>query len=154
MNIFFEILIRIASYGPQIDQSHSENRLSHIRRWFILVHYCAYTVSQTTVNTCFSSSLSSFTFFTRLPITYVCRRKQTKQGCHWEDCNTISRFVDSVTVMTFQKTYLQSLSSWETFLGKTRNKTIGIVSWQGSPEETARLMKPGLPSHKEISPKK
>ena len=28
---------------------------------------------------------------------------------------------------------------------------IGIVSWRGSPEETRRLMKPGLPSHKEIS---
>ena len=30
MSIFFEILVRIASYGPQIDQSHGENRLSHI----------------------------------------------------------------------------------------------------------------------------
>ena len=28
---------------------------------------------------------------------------------------------------------------------------ITIVSWQGSPEETRRLVKPGLPSHKEIS---
>ena len=28
---------------------------------------------------------------------------------------------------------------------------IRIVSWQGSPEETRRLIKPGLPSHKEIS---
>ena len=28
---------------------------------------------------------------------------------------------------------------------------IRIVSWQGSPEETRRPMKPGLPSHKEIS---
>ena len=28
---------------------------------------------------------------------------------------------------------------------------IKILSWQGSPEETKRLMKPGLPSHKEIS---
>ena len=26
-----------------------------------------------------------------------------------------------------------------------------VVSWQGSPKETRRLMKPGLPSHKEIS---
>ena len=26
-----------------------------------------------------------------------------------------------------------------------------MVSWQGSPEETRRLMKPGLPSHKEVS---
>ena len=45
MSIFFEILVRIASYGPQIDQSHSENRLSHIIRsfmhhchWFCLLH--------------------------------------------------------------------------------------------------------------------
>ena len=30
MSIFFEILVRIASYGPQIDQSHGKNRLSHI----------------------------------------------------------------------------------------------------------------------------
>ena len=30
MSIFFEIMVRIASYGPQIDQSHDENRLSHI----------------------------------------------------------------------------------------------------------------------------
>ena len=30
MSIFFEILVRIASYGPQIDQPYGENRLSHI----------------------------------------------------------------------------------------------------------------------------
>ena len=30
MSIFFEILVRIASYGPQIEQSRGENRLSHI----------------------------------------------------------------------------------------------------------------------------
>ena len=30
MNIFFEILVRIAGYGPKIDQSHGENRLGHI----------------------------------------------------------------------------------------------------------------------------
>ena len=30
MSFFFEILVRIASYGPQIDQSYGENRLSHI----------------------------------------------------------------------------------------------------------------------------
>ena len=30
MSIFLEILVRRASYGPQIDQSHGENRLSHI----------------------------------------------------------------------------------------------------------------------------
>ena len=35
MSIFFEILVRIASYGPQIDQSHGENRLSHIIRYCI-----------------------------------------------------------------------------------------------------------------------
>ena len=29
MSIFFEILVRIANYGPQIDQSRGENRLSH-----------------------------------------------------------------------------------------------------------------------------
>ena len=28
MSIFFEILVRIASYGPQIEQSRGENRLS------------------------------------------------------------------------------------------------------------------------------
>ena len=28
---------------------------------------------------------------------------------------------------------------------------IRIVSWQGSPEETKRIIKPGLPSHKKIS---
>ena len=38
------------------------------------------------------------------------------------------------------------LSSVQFYLAKIR-----IVSWQGSPEETRRLMKPGLPSHKEIS---
>ena len=30
MSIFFKILVRIAIYGPQIDQSHGKNRLSHI----------------------------------------------------------------------------------------------------------------------------
>ena len=30
MSIFFEILVRIESYGTKIDQSHGENRLSHI----------------------------------------------------------------------------------------------------------------------------
>ena len=30
MCIFIEILVRVASYGPQIDQSYGENRLSHI----------------------------------------------------------------------------------------------------------------------------
>ena len=36
MSIFFEILVRIASYGPQIDQSRGENRLSHIIIWIML----------------------------------------------------------------------------------------------------------------------
>ena len=31
MSIFFEILDRIASYGPQIDQSHGEKSLIHIK---------------------------------------------------------------------------------------------------------------------------
>ena len=35
MNSFFKILDRIASYGPQIDQSHGKNRLSHIIRAII-----------------------------------------------------------------------------------------------------------------------
>ena len=35
MSIFFKILVRIAIYGPQIDQSHGENRLSHITIWVI-----------------------------------------------------------------------------------------------------------------------
>ena len=30
MSIFFEILVRVAGYGPQIDKSHGENRLSHM----------------------------------------------------------------------------------------------------------------------------
>ena len=30
MSIFFEILLRITSYGPKIGQSHGENRLRHI----------------------------------------------------------------------------------------------------------------------------
>ena len=30
MSIFFEILVRIARYGPQIYQSHGDNRLSRI----------------------------------------------------------------------------------------------------------------------------
>ena len=36
MRIFFDILVRIASYGPQIDQLHGENRLSHITMLLIL----------------------------------------------------------------------------------------------------------------------
>ena len=45
-------------------------------------------------------------------------------------------------------------SSDQFYLAKINYNTrihIRIVSWQGSPEETRRLMKPGLPSHKEIS---
>ena len=30
ISIFFEILVRIAIYGSQIDQSHGDNRLSHM----------------------------------------------------------------------------------------------------------------------------
>ena len=45
-------------------------------------------------------------------------------------------------------------SSVQFYLAKINYNTriqIKIVSWQGSPEETRRLMNPGLPSHKEIS---
>ena len=34
MSILFNVLLRIASYGPPIDQSHGENRLSHIILYF------------------------------------------------------------------------------------------------------------------------
>ena len=34
---------------------------------------------------------------------------------------------------------------------KKKRIHVGIVSSQGSPEETRRFMKPGLPSHKEVS---
>ena len=37
MSIFFEILVRKASYGPQIDQPQGENRLSHIINIHILL---------------------------------------------------------------------------------------------------------------------
>ena len=30
MSIYFKMLVRIASYRPQIDQSHGKNRLGHI----------------------------------------------------------------------------------------------------------------------------
>ena len=30
MSIFFEILVRIGSFGPRIDQSHGEKRLSRL----------------------------------------------------------------------------------------------------------------------------
>ena len=36
MSIFFEVLVRIASYGPQIEQSHGENKFSHIINLHIL----------------------------------------------------------------------------------------------------------------------
>ena len=42
MSIFFEILVSIASYGPQIDQSYGENRLNHIINTsfdFVLQHF-------------------------------------------------------------------------------------------------------------------
>ena len=35
MSISLKILVRIASYGPQIDQSQGENRLSHIIRYIL-----------------------------------------------------------------------------------------------------------------------
>ena len=49
---------------------------------------------------------------------------------------------------------LFQFSSVQFYLAKVNYSArihIRIVSWQGSPEETKRLMKPGLPSHKEIS---
>ena len=36
MSFFFEIWVRIASDGPQIDQLHGENRLSHIIIFIII----------------------------------------------------------------------------------------------------------------------
>ena len=36
MSILFQVLVRIASYGQQIDQSHGENRLSHVINLFYL----------------------------------------------------------------------------------------------------------------------
>jgi len=41
MSIFFEILVRIASYGSKIDQSHGENRLSHI---IIIIYQYFHTI--------------------------------------------------------------------------------------------------------------
>ena len=41
MSIFLEILYRIASYGPRIDQSHSENRLNHIINLFTACSSCS-----------------------------------------------------------------------------------------------------------------
>ena len=41
MSIFLEILVRIASYGPRIDQSHGENRLSHIINLFTACSSCS-----------------------------------------------------------------------------------------------------------------
>ena len=40
MCIFIEILVRVASYGRQIDQPHGENRLSHI-----IIQFNIYTLS-------------------------------------------------------------------------------------------------------------
>ena len=34
MGIFFEIWVRITSYGTQIDQLHGENRLSHLIMYY------------------------------------------------------------------------------------------------------------------------
>ena len=53
----------------------------------------------------------------------------------------------------FSSDFMQ-FSSVHFYLVKIWDNTgipIGIASWQGSPEETRRLIKPGLPSHKEIS---
>ena len=47
-----------------------------------------------------------------------------------------------------------NFSSVQFYLAKVNYNAkihIRIVSWQGSPEETRRLIKPGLSSHKEIS---
>ena len=47
-----------------------------------------------------------------------------------------------------------NFSSVQFYLAKVNYNAkihIRIVSWQESPEETRRLIKPGLPSHKEIS---
>ena len=44
MSFLFEILVRIAGYGPQIDQSHGENRLSHIVI-IIIISMLFYTTS-------------------------------------------------------------------------------------------------------------
>ena len=41
MSIFLEILGRITSYGPRIDQSHGENRLSHIINLFTACSSCS-----------------------------------------------------------------------------------------------------------------
>ena len=44
-------MVRIASYGPQIDQSHGENRLSHIIIRFILQDYSSpYDILPSKVN--------------------------------------------------------------------------------------------------------
>ena len=37
MSFFFEVLVCMASYGQQIDQSHGENRLSHIISIMIMI---------------------------------------------------------------------------------------------------------------------
>ena len=53
----------------------------------------------------------------------------------------------------FTKTFY-NFSSVQFYLAKVNYNAkihIRIVSWQESPEETRRLIKPGLPSHKEIS---
>ena len=53
----------------------------------------------------------------------------------------------------FTKTFY-NFSSVQFYLAKVNYNAkihIRIVTWQGSPEETRRPMKPALPSHKEIS---
>ena len=66
MSFFFEILVRMASYGPQIDQSHGENKLSHIITKGILRSLCArLTVNNFTVivRSQLVSALSTSFFF-------------------------------------------------------------------------------------------
>ena len=60
-----------------------------------------------------------------------CETKSTSAGIHAE------------THITKIKQTRRSFSAFSFY--------VEIVSWQGSLEETRRLMKPGLPSHKEIS---
>ena len=59
MSIFVEILVRIASYGLQIDQSHGEIRLSHIINVFIF----PFQMSEKQIEICeFEMDLKNFLF--------------------------------------------------------------------------------------------
>ena len=57
-------------------------------------------------------------------------------------------------ISNFSKAFSSfQFSSVHFYLAKIQYNTrihIGVVGWQGSQEETRRLMKPGLPSYKEI----